>query len=69
MVFLKRDGRSYWSTPNKHGVKVELVINKEFWNCLQKLRKYASKKTEELKSPVLRMMQIEEKLKKRLKVG
>jgi hypothetical protein len=35
--------------------------------CLKKLRHYAGTETKELKSPVLRLFQIEEKLTKHLK--
>lgn len=52
---------------NEYGVKIEAVINLEYRNCLLELRKYARKETKELKSPVLRLMQIEEKLSKHLK--
>jgi len=48
----------------KYGVLLECIINEKFADCLVELREYASKKTEELKSPVLRFMQIEEYLKK-----
>ena len=44
-----------------------LVINEKFQECLASLRSYAGKQTEELKTPILRLMQIEEKLKKHLK--
>jgi Holliday junction resolvase-like predicted endonuclease len=40
-------------------VKIELIINERYKECLLKLRDYAAKKTEELKSPVLRLFQIE----------
>lgn len=50
------------------GVEIELVINEKYEECLQKLREYASKKTEELKSPVLRLFQIEALLGKHLKL-
>jgi hypothetical protein len=46
-----------------HGVQLELVINDRFAECLVKLRKYARDENRELKSPALRLMQIEEKLK------
>jgi len=49
-------------------VKIELIINDEFMTCLTKLRTFSSKITEELKSPVLRLMQIEERLKRKLKI-
>ncbi len=51
----------------EYDVEIEAVINHEYQHCLDKLRAYASKETKELKSPVLRMMQIEEKLSKHLK--
>jgi len=46
------------------GVVLEPIINQEYLNCLIKLRAYAAKETKELKSPILRLMQIEEKLTK-----
>ncbi|MFW5427087.1 MAG: hypothetical protein ACKE8R_07525 [Methylophagaceae bacterium] len=46
------------------GVYIEPVINNEYAKCLSKLREYAAKETKELKSPILRLMQIEEKLAK-----
>ena len=48
----------------KYGVLLECIINEKFANCLVELREYASSKTEELKSPVLRFMQVEEYIKK-----
>jgi len=49
-----------------YGVHIEPVINNEYAKCLAKLRAYAAKETKELKSPILRLMQIEEKLSKHL---
>jgi Holliday junction resolvase-like predicted endonuclease len=46
-----------------HGVQLQLVINERFAGYLADLRAYAQNETKELKSPVLRLMQIEEKLK------
>ncbi|QEI11470.1 hypothetical protein [Cellvibrio japonicus] len=46
------------------GVELEPIINKAYQNCLLQLRKYAAIETKELKSPILRLMQIEEKLAK-----
>jgi hypothetical protein len=40
---------------------IEPVINEDYWNCLQELRAHARSETKELKSPILRLMQIEEK--------
>jgi pyruvate-formate lyase-activating enzyme len=48
----------------EYGVHIEPVINNEYAKCLSKLREYAAKETKELKSPILRLMQIEEKLSK-----
>lgn len=47
---------------NEFGYEIEAIINCQYQNCLKQLRAYAAKETKELKSPVLRMMQIEEKL-------
>ena len=51
---------------NKHSIDLELMINEKFQECLNNLRSYSEKKSEELKTPILRLMQIEEKLKKHL---
>jgi Holliday junction resolvase-like predicted endonuclease len=48
-------------------VEIELIINDRYKECLAKLREYAASKTQELKSPVLRLFQIEEYLDKYLK--
>ena len=48
-------------------VKIELMINQKFATAMEELRKYASMKTEELKSPVLRVFRIQEFLEKHLK--
>jgi BMFP domain-containing protein YqiC len=49
-------------------VKLDVVCNKDYMDCLNELRQYARTETKELKSPVLRLFQIEEKLKKHLKM-
>lgn len=46
------------------GVELEPVINQEYLNFLVQLREHAAKETKELKSPILRLMQIEERLLK-----
>ncbi|GMR18009.1 MAG: hypothetical protein BMS9Abin33_0408 [Gammaproteobacteria bacterium] len=51
---------------SEFGCNLELVINHEYKKCLDDLRAFAKKETKELKSPVLRLMQIEEKLTKHL---
>jgi hypothetical protein len=50
----------------ERGVEIELVINERYSECLAQLREHAGKKTEELKSPVLRLLQIEELLARHL---
>ena len=47
----------------KTGVDLVLVINDEYQRCLDTLREYAARESKELKSPILRLMQIEERLK------
>lgn len=51
----------------KYQVEIEIFSNGEYMECLKKLRHYAGTETKELKSPVLRLFQIEEKLTKHLK--
>ena len=51
---------------SENGIKILLVVNEKYQRCLDALREYAAGETKELKSPVLRLMQIEEKLKKHL---
>jgi len=48
-------------------VDIEVISNQDYMDCLEELRKYARKETKELKSPVLRLFQIEEKLREHLK--
>jgi hypothetical protein len=50
----------------EYACNLELVINHAYKQCLDELRSYANIETKELKSPVLRLMQIEEKLSKHL---
>jgi hypothetical protein len=50
----------------KYGVDIEFVINKKFLHCLHELRGFARTTTEELKCPVLRLLQIEEALLKQV---
>lgn len=47
-------------------VTIDPVINRRYAECLAALRSYVAKETKELKSPVLRLMQIEEKLSKHI---
>jgi hypothetical protein len=48
-------------------VDIEVISNQDYMNCLNELRLYARTETKELKSPVLRLFQIEEKLSEHLK--
>jgi hypothetical protein len=50
----------------KFEIELEPVINQDYAECLEQLRKYAAKETKALKSPILRLMQIEEKLSKHI---
>ena len=50
----------------KYNVDLECVIDEVFADCLSELREYAKRQTKELKSPVLRFMQIGAYLKKHL---
>lgn len=48
----------------KYDVTLECIVNEKFADCLAELREYARHETKDLKSPVLRLMQVEEYLKK-----
>jgi hypothetical protein len=50
----------------KYGVSIEFVVNEDFQRRIDELRQYVRGKTEELKNPVLRLLQIEEALQKHL---
>ena len=53
----------------KYGINIEFIFNDKFLNCLIELRAFAKNQTKELKSPVLRLMQVEEYLKKHTQKG
>ena len=48
----------------KYDIEVEFVMNEKFLSCIHEMRSFASTVTAELKCPVMRLMQIEERLKK-----
>jgi hypothetical protein len=48
------------------GIKLELVIKERYWEKLQELRKFAGMTSENVESPIIRLMQIEEWLRKHL---
>jgi len=51
----------------KYQTEIEFIINEKFSACLAELRKYASEETKELKSVILRYMQVESYSDKHLK--
>jgi hypothetical protein len=48
------------------GVEILPIINERYFEVLRELRAYAGSKTEALQSPILRLMQIEERLGRHL---
>ena len=50
----------------ENNIELELIYNKSYLKCLMELRDVSSSITKELMSPVLRLYQIEEKLKKHI---
>jgi len=54
---------------SKYGIDLEYIVNERFLDCLIELREFAKKETKELKSPVLRLMQVEEYLRTHTKKG
>ena len=48
----------------KCGVPIKQIIKLEYARCLGELREFAARTTQALNSPILRLMQIEERLKK-----
>jgi len=48
---------------DKLNVEIELVYNQKYLDCINELRKEARKTTQEMASPIMRFLQIEEKLK------
>lgn len=49
---------------NEFDENIEAVINHNYANCLMELRAFAANETKELQSPIMRLMQVEEHLKK-----
>ncbi|MBK9564137.1 MAG: hypothetical protein IPO37_02720 [Saprospiraceae bacterium] len=50
----------------KYKVEVEAIINEKFLECLKELREYAKTETKDIKSPIIRLYQIEEYTKKHI---
>lgn len=53
----------------RYGVSIDFVVNHRFASCLNEMRQLAATKTEEVKCPVMRLMQIEETLGKFLRTN
>lgn len=53
---------------DKHKLNLELIINEKFLSCFEELKRHAGTKTSEFKSSVMRMFQIENSLKKYVKL-
>lgn len=51
---------------NKHSIKLEIIYNQRYLDCINELRDKARETSHEMKSPIMRFLQIEEKLKKLL---
>ena len=47
----------------KYNVDLELVYNQKYLNCIEQLREIAKQTKQEMSSPIMRFLQIEEKLK------
>lgn len=52
----------------EHKVKLEIIYNEKYLDCISELRENARKTTQEMKSPIMRFLQIEEKLIKMRKM-
>lgn len=51
----------------QYDVNIEFIVNERFLSCIKELRAYAASKTEEIKCPVLRLLQLEEALARHVK--
>jgi hypothetical protein len=52
---------------DKYGIEIHAVINNKFLECIEELREVARKNTKDIKSPILRFLQIEEIAKLQVK--
>ena len=50
----------------KLDIDVKIICNNDYKSCIDELRDWSKNQTQELKSPVMRLFQIEEKLKRHL---
>jgi len=46
----------------KYDVELIVIINEEYMECIKRLREAAMKRTDEIRTPIMRFLQIEEKL-------
>ena len=51
----------------QHGVDLNFVVNERFAECLEEMRAFSGRATEELKCPIMRMLQVEAYLGRHLK--
>ena len=49
---------------NIHSINLTIVANKDFLDAIEELRAVAAKRTDQMNSPIMRFLQIEEQLKK-----
>lgn len=52
---------------DKHNIHIDIVYNERFLECITELRKIARSTTQAMSSPIMRFLQIEEKLHQKLK--
>ena len=52
------------SIRSSQGAEIEVVSNRKYYDCIQELRAFAKKETKDMKNPIMKFCQIEEKLKK-----
>ena len=62
-----KDVEEIVSTLQQKNIKVTPIINQDFMKYIEELKEYASNTTNELKSPIMRYMQIERKLERHLR--
>lgn len=48
----------------RHSIDLAIVANKDFLDAIEELRAVAAKRTDQMNSPIMRFLQIEEQLKK-----
>lgn len=52
-----------------HSIELKIVANEGYLNAIKELRKVAESRTDQMNSPIMRFLQIEEKLKKYFENG